>query len=105
MADCFVFLPLLPVRKQTRLLLNSFTAMFLVEIKHKKLNPNSVQQQREHHHYRKYSSRAFICDVAPLDLVDSSGFRSFLGLVRFAFGTERVKKSERKKRERAFLEL
>ena len=40
---------------------------------------------------RKYSSRAFICDVASLDLVDSSGFRSFLGWVKFAFGNEKSK--------------
>ena len=40
---------------------------------------------------RKYSLRAFIWVVTPLDLLNSSGFRSFLGLVKFAFGSERVK--------------
>ena len=39
---------------------------------------------------RKYSSRALIWVVTPIISMNSSGFRSFLGLVKFAFGSERV---------------
>ena len=37
---------------------------------------------------RKYSSRAFIWVVTPLGLLDSSGFRGFLGLVKWTCGSE-----------------
>ena len=47
---------------------------------------NSVQQQRESTH-RELSFEWSHLQV----LLDSSGFRSFLGLVKFAFGSERVK--------------
>ena len=41
---------------------------------------------------RKYSLRAFIWVVTPS--LDSSGFRSFLGLVKFTFGSGRVNRAE-----------
>ena len=48
---------------------------------------NSVQQQREHHRYR-----VLVIWVVHLWVqLDSSGFRSFLGLVKFTFGSEKVK--------------
>ena len=40
---------------------------------------------------RKCSSRAFIWVLTPLGFLDSSGFRSFLGLIKFVFGRDRVK--------------
>ena len=45
---------------------------------------NSVQQQREHHH-QKVPIESFHLSGF---LLDSSGFRSFLGFVKFVFGSE-----------------
>ena len=47
---------------------------------------NSVKQQHEHHHYKVLVEWSHLWIS-----LDSSGFRSFLGLVKFAFGSERVK--------------
>ena len=53
---------------------------------------NSVQQQRRHHH------REISFEWSQLQIsLDSSGFSSFLGLVKFAFGSERVKRTQDKK--------
>ena len=60
---------------------------FSVQIKHKNCkNINTVQQQCEHCHY-KVMSFHLSGDTFKISL-DSSGFRSFLGLVKFAFGSE-----------------
>ena len=64
---------------------------FSVQVKNKICkNLNSVQQLHEHHHY-KVLIESFHLSVSHLKIsLDTSGFRSFLGLVKFTFGTWRI---------------
>ena len=57
---------------------------------------NSVQQQCEHHHQKVLIESFHLSGHTFWFSLDSSGFRSFLGLVKFIFGSGRVNSEDQK---------